>query len=87
MYRTLVFEDFADKVGQGFAIALSALTFKQLRQCYAPADLKAGWPRSPVDEDADDEDVYQELVEHFRLLVEYYRIAAARGNAMLMGMI
>ncbi len=42
---------------------------------------------TPVDDEEEDESVFNELECYFQLLVTYYRIAAARGNAMLIGVV
>jgi hypothetical protein len=75
----------ADEVRE-ISSALSSLTSEDLRRRYAPAELKAGWPGTAV-RDGDDERVFNELEHYFQLLEAYYRIAAARGNAMLIGVI
>ena len=75
----------ADEVRE-ISSALSA-THEELRRRYDPASLKAGWPKTPVDEREDDEEVFEELVGYFDLLVTYYRLAAARGNALLIGIV
>jgi len=67
--------------------ALSSLTSEDLRRRYAPAELKAGWPKTPVRKDEDDERVFTGLEHSFRLLETYYGIAASRGNAMLIGVV
>jgi hypothetical protein len=67
--------------------ALASVTHEDLRRRYDPADLKAGWPLTPVDDEEDEESVFSELESYFQLLVAYYRIAAARGNAMLIGVV
>jgi hypothetical protein len=76
----------ADEVRE-IATALSALTSDDLRRRHRPADLKAGWPTTPVSEDEDDEEVFTELEACFRLLGTFYRIAVARGNAILIGVV
>ena len=76
----------ADEVRE-ISTALSALTREDLRRRYAPASLKAGWPQTPVVEAEDDEAVFTELVGYFNRLATYYRLAAARGNAMLIGVV
>jgi hypothetical protein len=72
----------ADEVRE-ISTALSSLTSEDLRRRYDPAGLKAGWPRTPVRED--EERVFTSLEDYFWLLEAYYRIAAARANAMLIG--
>ena len=67
--------------------ALASVTHEDLRRRYDPAGLKAAWPSTPVDDQEDEESVFGELESHFQLLVAYYRIAAARGNAMLIGVV
>jgi hypothetical protein len=67
--------------------ALASVTIEDLRRRYDPAALKAGWPLTPVGDRDDEERVFNELKGYFRLLVTYYRIASARGNAMLIGVI
>jgi hypothetical protein len=69
------------------SIALASVTHEDLRRRYDPAGLRAGWPLTPVDDQEDEESVFSELEGYFRLLVAYYRIAAARGNAMLIGVV
>ena len=67
--------------------ALSSLTSEDLRRSYDPAGLKAGWRMTPVREDEDEEEVFTSLEYYFGLLQAYYRIAAARANAMLIGVV
>ncbi len=67
--------------------ALASVTHEELRRRYDPAGLKAGWPSTPVDDEEDEESVFIELESYFQLLVAYYRIAAARENAVLIGVI
>ena len=76
----------ADEVRE-ISIALAALTREDLRRRYASASLKAGWPLTPVDKREDDEAVFTGLVAGFDRLATYYRLAAARGNAMLIGVV
>ena len=76
----------ADEVRE-ISSALSSLTSEDLRRRYDPAGLKAGWPRTPVKENEDEERVFTSLEYYFWLLEAYYRIAAARANAMPIGVI
>lgn len=72
----------ADEVWE-ISSALSALTHEELRRRYDPAKLKAHWH----DEDDDDEYVLALLLSGFDDLALYFRLAAARGNAMLIGIV
>jgi hypothetical protein len=72
---------------RGISTALSSLTSEDLRRRYDPAGLKAGWPMTPVREEEDEEEVFSSLEYYFGLLEAYYRIAAARANAMLIGVV
>ena len=76
----------ADEVRE-ISAALASLTREDLRRRYDPAGLKAGWPMTPVTDEEDEESVFNELEGYFQLLVTYYRIAAVRGNAMLIGVV
>ena len=76
----------ADEVRE-ISAALASVTREDLRCRYDPAGLKAAWPSTPVDNDEDEEDIFKTLEGHFQLLVTYYRVAATRGNAMLIGVI
>jgi hypothetical protein len=67
--------------------ALATVTREDLRRRYDPVTLKAAWPATPVDEKEDDESVFSELESYFWLLVAYYQIAAAHGNAILIGVV
>jgi hypothetical protein len=64
--------------------ALEQVTGEELRRRSSPEALEASWPSTRAGEA---EEVFGELEGYFRLLVLYYRIAAARGNAMLIGVI
>jgi hypothetical protein len=75
----------ADEVHE-ISTALSSLTSEDLRRRYDPAGLKASW-RTSVCWDEDEERVFTGLETYFWLLEAYYRIAAARANAMLIGLI
>jgi hypothetical protein len=72
----------ADQVRESSA-ALSALTPEELRRRFDPSGLKAAWLETSVNEDDDDEDLFEELARYVDLLIAIYRIAAAHGNAML----
>jgi hypothetical protein len=72
---------------QEIATALASVTHEDLQRRYDPAGLKAGWPLTPVDDEEDEENLFSGLESYFQLLVTYYRIAAARGNAMLIGVV
>jgi hypothetical protein len=75
----------ADEVRE-ISTVLSSLTSEDLRSRYDPAGLKASWPRTPISAD-DEERVFTGLEYYFWLLEAYYRIAAARANAMLIGVV
>jgi hypothetical protein len=72
----------ADEVRE-ISTALSSLTSEDLRPRYDPAGLKAG--STPVG--WDEERVFARVESYFFLLEAYYRIAAARANAMPIGVI
>ena len=76
----------ADEVRE-ISAALSSLTSEDLRRRYDPVGLKAGWPKTPVCQDEDEERVFTGLESYYWLLEAYYRIAAARATAMLVGVI
>ncbi len=67
--------------------ALASVIYEDLRRRHDPAGLKAAWPLTPVDDREDEENIFSELESYFELLVTFYRIAAARGNAMLIGVV
>jgi Domain of unknown function (DUF1877) len=67
--------------------ALSSLMSEDLRQRYDPAGLKADRLSTQVSWDEDEEFIFTGLEYYFELLTVYYRIAAARANAMLIGVI
>jgi hypothetical protein len=67
--------------------ALATVTREDLRRRYDPAALKAAWPTTSVDDKEDDQSVFSEMESYFWLLAAYYQIAAARGNAMLIGVV
>ena len=72
---------------QEIATALASVTHEDLGRRYDPAGLKAGGFMTPIHYDEDDDEIFSELVSHFELLVLYYRIAASRGNAMMIGVV
>jgi Domain of unknown function (DUF1877) len=74
----------ADEVRE-ISTALSSLTREDLRHRYDPAGLKADRLSTPVSRDEDEERIFTGLEYYFELLTVYYRIAAARANAMLIG--
>ncbi len=76
----------ADEVHE-IAGALATLAPAGLRERYDPAALKAGHPATPVYYDEDDDQVFDELDACCRQLVAFYRTAAARGDAVLLGVI
>jgi hypothetical protein len=67
--------------------ALSALTPEEVHRRFNPAGMKAEYLWSGVNEDEDDEDLFDELSHDFTLLAAFYRIAAGRGDAVLIGVV
>ena len=49
---------------------------------FNPAGMKAEYLWTGVDEDEDDEDLFDELSGYVALLAAFYRIAADRGDAV-----
>jgi hypothetical protein len=63
--------------------ALSVITPDYLRRRFDPAALRAEFSTG-LDEDVGEETLFAKLLGYFELLVPFYRIAARRGDAVLM---
>ena len=67
--------------------ALAALTTDELWRRFDPAGIKDEYMWTGVADDEDDEDIFTELSGYCELLAAFYRIAAARGDAVLIGVV